>query len=144
VTRNPHKASRVMPKVWNRRDPLCPGGPIYVGRPTKWGNPFRASEVGRARAIEAYRGHLLASPTLMADLHELRGRDLVCWCAPLPCHADVLLELANSLPPWAGARYRGQMDLRRNQPCANPDCDAAGPHPRCFKDGNWLDSGEPM
>jgi hypothetical protein len=31
----------------------------------------------------------------MAALHELAGRDLVCWCAPLPCHGDVLLRLAN-------------------------------------------------
>jgi len=29
------------------------------------------------------------------NLDELRGRDVVCWCAPLPCHADILLELAN-------------------------------------------------
>ena len=28
--------------------------------------------------------------------HELKGKDLVCWCAPQPCHADVLLEIANS------------------------------------------------
>jgi len=36
------------------------------------------------------------NPELLAALPELRGKDLVCWCSPLPCHADVLLELANA------------------------------------------------
>jgi len=32
---------------------------------------------------------------LLQDLGELKGKDLVCWCSPLPCHGDILLELAN-------------------------------------------------
>jgi Domain of unknown function (DUF4326) len=38
---------------------------------------------------------IVRQPALMAALHELRGKDLVCWCASEHCHADVLIELAN-------------------------------------------------
>jgi hypothetical protein len=70
---------------------------VYVGRPSKWGNPYVVGADGtREEVIERYRAYLLENPELRAALSELRGRNLVCWCAPLPCHADVLLELANS------------------------------------------------
>jgi hypothetical protein len=87
-----------MPKVWNKRDPDVPRDAVYVGRPTKWGNPFVLTTNGsnRAAVIDKYREYLLAFPQLLADLPELRGKDLICWCAPLPCHADVLLEVANA------------------------------------------------
>ena len=89
-----------MPKVWNKRDPLTPKDALYVGRPTKWGNPYVIGRDGtRAEVIAKYKDFLTdliyTSDLFMADLHELRGRDLVCWCAPKACHADVLLELAN-------------------------------------------------
>lgn len=86
-----------------RTDPLEPGD-VYVGRPSKWGNPFthrksgtQAKYVVRSRdaAVDAHRAWLLLNKELMADLHELRGRNLVCWCAPQRCHAETLLELAN-------------------------------------------------
>ena len=89
-----------MLKVWNKRDPLTPKDALYVGRPTKWGNPYVIGRDGtRAEVIAKYKDFLTdliyTSDLFMADLHELRGRDLVCWCAPKACHADVLLELAN-------------------------------------------------
>ena len=64
---------------------------IYVGRPTRWGNPFRGD---RAIVVEKYRSWLRLK--IDADpkfLDTLRGKDLACWC-PLdqPCHADVILE----------------------------------------------------
>lgn len=82
---------------------------IYVGRPTKWGNPFRPaskSREDRREAIERYRRWLGGETGLGADeararaimtaLDELRGLNLACWCPlDMPCHADVLLELAN-------------------------------------------------
>lgn len=68
---------------------------VYVGRPTKWGNPHRAEEMGRTLAIESYGRWLLTQPELLAALPELTGRHLVCHCAPLPCHADILVWLAN-------------------------------------------------
>jgi hypothetical protein len=82
-------------KVWNKRDKNVPPDAVYVGRPSKWGNPFKIGKHGtREQVIEAYRLWLLRG-NLKDDLNELKGKDLVCWCSPLPCHADVLLELAN-------------------------------------------------
>lgn len=71
---------------------------VYVGRPSRWGNPFHLSrEADRARVIAQYRAWLLAQPELVAAARqELRGKVLGCWCAPKPCHADVLAEVANS------------------------------------------------
>lgn len=85
-----------MPKVLNSRHGNPPEGAVYIGRPSFWGNPFTIGVDGnRAEVIEKYRAQLLASPLLMARLPDLRGKDLVCWCAPAACHGDILLELAN-------------------------------------------------
>jgi hypothetical protein len=87
-----------MPRVLNATvaTPSLLRRAVYVGRPTKWGNPFKISEDGtREEVIEKYRWR---GERIGLDLEaraELRGKDLVCWCAPLPCHADVLLEWAN-------------------------------------------------
>ena len=63
---------------------------------SKWANPFKIGLDGRrAEVIAKYRAWLVQQPALMAALPELRGQDLACRCAPLPRHADVLLELAN-------------------------------------------------
>lgn len=87
-----------MPRVLSKRSlrgPLPPNA-VYVGRPSKWGNPFAIGRDGtRSEVIDLFEGYLLASPELMSALDELRGRDLVCWCAPQACHADVLLHYAN-------------------------------------------------
>jgi hypothetical protein len=96
-----------------------PATAVYVGRPTKFGNPFTvagclesgfADDEGEARKLcaDAFRRWLDGESTwdfyagraardrILADLPELRGRDLVCWCSiDQPCHADSLLELAN-------------------------------------------------
>jgi hypothetical protein len=70
---------------------------VYVGRPSKWGNPFHVGRDGtRAQVIERYERWLLDQPELVAALHELRGKTLGCWCAPQPCHADVLARYANA------------------------------------------------
>lgn len=85
-----------------------PPNTVKVDRSTNWGNPFRIGDpyyptaeaaVARFRASltllprphpESYMGNILAR------LPELRGKNLACWCKPGdPCHADVLLELAN-------------------------------------------------
>jgi Domain of unknown function (DUF4326) len=69
---------------------------VYVGRPSKWGNPFVIGRDGsRDEVIAKYRTWIVQQPTLMAALHELLGKNLVCWCAPERCHAEVLIELAN-------------------------------------------------
>lgn len=88
----------IEPEVLNKKN-IRGKGPVdavYVGRPTKWGNPFVIGVHGnREEVIELYREFLYSNYLLMQDLEELKGRDLICWCAPLPCHADVLLEEAN-------------------------------------------------
>ena len=70
-------------------------------RPTKWGNPHPL-DLGRAEAVRRYRIDLLAGRldiTVEQIQEELRGRDLACYC-PLdePCHADVLIQIANGQP----------------------------------------------
>ena len=87
-----------MPSVLNKRTDKIPPGAVYVGRPSKWGNPFPIGEDGnRKEVIAKYQRWLEGGgfQEAVLDISELRGKDLVCWCAPLPCHADVLLELAN-------------------------------------------------
>jgi hypothetical protein len=101
-----------------------PAGAVYVGRGSRYGNPWRVVKSGRftldgapawsgrgdweinypvvrdrseaaQRACDCFRAWL-QTPAGQIELAPLRGRDLVCWC-PLdqPCHADVLIEIAN-------------------------------------------------
>lgn len=102
-----------------------PAGAVYVGRPTKWGNPFvvGARVTAELCGAEVYFGRMTAAaavalfrfqilkPEARGFRDEIRGalegKDLVCWC-PLgrPCHADVLLEIANPRPRAGGERRR--------------------------------------
>lgn len=86
-----------MAKVLNRRRDRIPRGAVYVGRPTFWGNPARVGVDGtRDECLDQFRKIVASNRGFReAVKRELRGKDLVCWCAPLPCHADVLLEVAN-------------------------------------------------
>lgn len=69
---------------------------VYIGRPSKWGNPFTIGKDGnRAKVIEKYADWIGGRLKLLADLPELEGKVLGCWCKPLACHGDVLLELMN-------------------------------------------------
>lgn len=98
------------PRVLNRH--ACggriPDGAVYVGRPTKWGNLWshlpetqaRYRVATRDEAVDAYEAWITRAierdPAALDRLRdELRGKDLVCWCAPHRCHAEVLLRLAN-------------------------------------------------
>jgi hypothetical protein len=82
-----------------------PEGAIYVGRSSRWGNPFRVGDphpifgwkMNAEECVYYYRALVERHPLLMQAMDgSLRGHDLACWC-PLnhPCHADVLLELVN-------------------------------------------------
>lgn len=87
--------------------PKVPPGAVRVTRPTRWGNPHRVGRPCRAcgggtvhdatEAVQLYRAHLAEHPELIAAARrELAGKVLACWCPPgEPCHADVLLEVAN-------------------------------------------------
>jgi len=82
---------------------------VYIGRPSKWGNPYTFKQDGktlakfvvgsREEAIEAYREWITNGDGkhLLSDLHELKGKTLGCYCKPLACHGDVLAELADNL-----------------------------------------------
>lgn len=68
---------------------------VYIGRPSKWGNPFEIGRDGsREEVIQKYREWVKGQPRLMGALGELKGKVLGCWCSPKPCHGDVLAELA--------------------------------------------------
>ncbi|AAQ63370.1 T4 NrdA.1-like protein [Burkholderia phage BcepNazgul] len=85
-----------MPQVFNKNAGDYPDDCIYIGRPSVWGNPFVIGRDGtREEVIAKYREHVLNSPSLMSFLPTIRGRNLVCFCAPEACHGDVLLDLAN-------------------------------------------------
>ena len=74
---------------------------VRIDRQTKWGNPFVMGpnkDGSREIVIAKYRTYLSSSPDLLDALPELAGKDLICWCAPLPCHGDILLALANGEP----------------------------------------------
>jgi len=86
-----------MCKVLNKRMAGLTANAVYIGRGSKWGNPFRIGPDGdREAVITKYERWLANQPHLLRALDELRGRDLVCFCAPRACHGDLLLRLANA------------------------------------------------
>lgn len=81
-----------MPKVHNKRAGTAPPDAVYVGRGSRWGNPFKIGRDGdRDEVCDRFEREIL--PTL--DLEPLRGKDLVCWCKPARCHADAILQRLN-------------------------------------------------
>ena len=100
MTRKPIRVQQRRTAGWRK-----PEGAIAVGRGTRWGNPF---VVGRGRdqvrtnleAVEKYRAYVLSEPGMLTEVRRwLVGADLMCWCRiGEPCHADVLLALANNTP----------------------------------------------
>ena len=83
------------PRVYNKHHGDAPADAVYVGRGSPWGNPFRIPADGdRATVIARFETEAL--PRL--DLAALRGKSLICYCAPLACHADILLREANRSP----------------------------------------------
>ena len=113
----PRRIQRQRTKGWR-----MPENTVYVGRGTKWGNPwkvtphddgqatvadpvsattFASKRAAAAHAASSFRWQLLNHPNVLgfteAEAHtELAGKNLACWCPPdQPCHADVLLEIAN-------------------------------------------------
>jgi hypothetical protein len=111
----PARIQRLRTKGWR-----LPAGAVYVGRPTRWGNPVTIEQVdgvgwcitdtrtgltadcpspaaAHTAAVARYRAMLDTQPDLVEHIRrELRGKPLCCWCPPhLACHADILLLLAN-------------------------------------------------
>lgn len=110
----PNRIQRKRSKGWR-----MPENTVYVGRPSKWGNPYHVGEtyvdddqpppyetvyvdISPEMAVDFYRKAIenqypCVKITVSEVVAELHGKHLACWC-PLdqPCHADVLLELANT------------------------------------------------
>jgi hypothetical protein len=78
---------------------------IYVGRPTKWGNPFSHKYNTKAihktdtreEAVRKYEDYLLANNELVTELIKLKGKVLGCWCSPKLCHAQILAKHADMI-----------------------------------------------
>lgn len=104
---SPQRIQRKRTKGWR-----MPEGAVYVGRGSKWGNPYKIGEglwTERGWTDAATAADVVVSfaedfeigacgvPDVSEVRAELAGKDLACWCPPdRPCHADVLLELANA------------------------------------------------
>lgn len=84
---------------------------IYIGRGSLWGNPFTVEQYGRAQCIEMYRAYIIKSletePGLLDELMKLDGKRLGCFCKPLPCHGDVLVELIEKAKAYEIQRLSG-------------------------------------
>jgi len=66
---------------------------VYIGRPSKWGNPFLIGKDGtREEVIKKYVDWFWTT-SLIEDLNELKGKRLGCYCKPLACHGDFLINL---------------------------------------------------
>jgi len=85
------------PRVLNKHIDGQPKDAVYIGRPSKFGNKFEIGKDGtREDVIEKYKEWLTKQPVLLAQIKkELKGKDLVCFCSPRPCHGDILLKIAN-------------------------------------------------
>lgn len=71
---------------------------VYIGRPSKWGNPFTIGKDGsRDEVIQKYKKWIIGQPNLLESVTpELKGKILGCWCKPNACHGDVLALLADN------------------------------------------------
>ena len=77
---------------------------IYIGRPSKWGNPFSHKDdtlsefkvSSRKESIEKYGKWIVTQTHLMDSLHELKDKRLGCFCKPSKCHGDILVQLVET------------------------------------------------
>lgn len=116
-----------------------PENTVSVARPSRWGTPFRVGHVyttwrdkeykvlDQRHAVELFKEHLDRKPNLVTDIRdELKGLNLACWCKPgTPCHADLLLRLANERPAPPPLEARA------------PDCSICGKE-TSYCDESWL------
>lgn len=81
---------KTAPKGW-KTDPNY----VYIGRPSKWGNPYTVSGYGREGCIKKFTEGMSAE--LKQSVGELKDKILVCYCKPFACHGDVLAKLADEI-----------------------------------------------
>lgn len=85
------------PRVFNRHRGQVPENAVYIGRGTEWGNPFNIGPDGdRDEVCDKYADRVAGDPHFQRRvIEELKGKDLVCSCAPLRCHGLTLVRVAN-------------------------------------------------
>jgi hypothetical protein len=93
--------------VLNKKHTGIPAGAVYIGRGSRWGNPFVMGKHGDRDAVcEQHREYLWdqiqKGEVSIQDLADLRGKDLVCFCAPARCHGDTLVQAAE----WANKQSK--------------------------------------
>jgi hypothetical protein len=92
--------SKRAPRLLNKHRHTIPPGSVSIMRPGPWGNPFLIGRDGhgtRKQVVAMHRKWFCDQPEMVARAkRELRGKDLVCCCAPAACHGTVLLEVANA------------------------------------------------
>lgn len=108
-----------MPTVHCKKAPYD----VYIGRPSKWGNPYSHKQGTKARylvasrdeAIKAYKRHLWdqinSGAINLEELAALSGKTLGCWCHPKPCHGEVILAAAD----WAHDQLVGEYEQQQDQ-----------------------------
>lgn len=89
-----------------------PENTVVVARPSKWGNPFLLKHYSPQECVDRFSkwvaGNIWSGPSPFTIRAELKGKNLACWCPTgSPCHADVLLEIANAEPPRERRLARG-------------------------------------
>lgn len=89
--------NKVMPEVLNMKKVGMLPNAVYIGRPSAYGNPYIIGKDGtRDEVIEKYRNYLMNNTYLLEKAKkELKGKDLLCYCAPEACHGDILVEIVN-------------------------------------------------
>lgn len=75
---------------------------IFIGRPSKWGNPFVIGKDGnRGEVVKKYETHFLAAlqkgDITIEELRDLDGKTLGCFCKPEMCHGDIIAKVAEEL-----------------------------------------------
>lgn len=88
-----------MPRVLNKYKIKKNHPGVYIGRPSPYGNPFVVGKDGtRDEVVDKFEQLFLSNPKAIEIVKKnLRGMDLICFCAPLRCHGDILLKIANEL-----------------------------------------------
>lgn len=101
-------------RILNLRDfKTIPEGAFYIGRPSPFGNPFEIGKDGsREEVIDKFREYfhqkIKKSRRFKNDVIQLLGKDLVCWCAPRPCHGQVIID-------WLRSREEGVAKLKEQR-----------------------------
>ncbi len=79
---------------------------VYIGRPSKWGNPFKEGKDGtRKGVLRKYREWLLLNDRLLTMVMDLDGKILGCHCKPKDCHGDVIVSVIKSLKNWEKNKF---------------------------------------